>query len=914
MSKRALIIGSDADYCYIIKEFLVLRELYVTVVLNYKDGIDRLFYEKPDLTILELTARGSVENHINAIKNSNEFEIIDFTRIEGPEKGTKAVLIFDDKSRINSLFDFLRHNYSNPVTEESPDTEDEGSLGSTFYPSLLVDIYTKKRSGILSITSNTELIIYFINGSPVFAEGGDVETAIGKILLDSGKINEETYEKALDIATKNKQKFGQILFEMGITSPHELNSFLEFQIQEKILRGFYYINGKYVFKSGDDFADRIVSYQVNLSKVIYEGVKRYIDVESLDERNPVIEIDPKLKSDINSLGLKPKELRFVQLLKERSTVKDVLETSRLDKPETLKLLYFLSLFKLLSISGISPDAIGRASIEKLVREKEAAGESKETQRFTSDAENAFSMSEDIQSAFLNLTAQADAGTDDAGGFPFGASKDPVPEARAESGHETGSEELITNKSADTVEISPVSEIAGENRAEGDAQFFEPASGSHEEDGNHEASEETSDLRQHEDDWKERAFYMPETPEAQARSENQYTASEGSTDNIDLGERGEGKTPWLTEESTPGYEIELDLGPEPAEPDTEIDEESAFNPKEQGSVQAESLSPEPELELERDSDRYSTQEHTPSSGSINDLFQPYTDAVDKKETDTEISETADAEEFELILADQSPGPANAGDTQNDWMGKTHSAAFNERVTEFYSTMDEKDYYQILGVTQEAQTEEIRDAYYKLVKFYHPDVNPNADHEIKVKAEEIFTRVTTAYETLSEADKRKQYDSHEELAELKTQAKYIYEAEMAFKKGITLLVQRDYVEAEKKIREAVNMNPDEAAYLGAHAWTRFLAAEDKSAVLEEVKGSLEKALKMNEKIPENYFYLGSVYKFTNDPKKAERYYEKALELDPDYIEAKREIRLINTRKTESKNDKRVEKKFWSSIFKK
>lgn len=913
MSRRALIIGSDRDYCYIIKEFLVLRELYVTVVLNYKDGIDRLFYERPDLTILELTARGSVENDLNAIKNSNEFEIIDFTRTEGLEKGTKAVLIFDDKSRINSLFDFLRYNYSNPVTEESPDTEDEGSLGSTFYPSLLVDIHTKKRSGILSITSNTELIIYFINGSPVFAEGGDIQTAIGKILLDSGKINEEIYEKTLDIATKNKQKFGQILFEMGITSPHELNSFLEFQIQEKILSGFYYINGKYVFKSGDEFADRIVSYQVNLSKVIYEGVKRYIDVESLDEKNPVIEIDPKLKSDINSLGLKPKELRFVQLLKERSTVKDVLQTSRLDKPETLKLLYFLSLFKLLNISGISPDAIGRASIEKLIGEKEAAGESKGSQRITSDAENAFSTSEDIQSKYLNLTAQADTGTDDTGKFPFGASKDPAPEARAVRGRDTGSEEFMVNKSADTVEISEVSETAGENRAEGHAQFFEPASGSREEDGNHGVSEETSDLRPHEDDRKERVSYMPETPEAQARSGNQYTASEGSTDNIDFGEQGEGKTSWLTEEDTPGYEIELDSGPEPDEPDTKIDEESAFNPKEQGSGQSESLSPEPELELEGDSARYSTQEHT-ASGSINDLFQPYTDAVDKKETDTEISETANVKEFELILAEQSPGPANAGDPQNDWIGKTHSAAFNDRVSEFYSTMDEKDYYQILEVTQEAQTEEIRDAYYKLVKFYHPDVNPNADHEIKAKAEEIFTRITTAYETLSESDKRKQYDSHEELAELKTQTKYIYEAEMAFKKGITLLVQRDYVEAEKKIRVAVNMNPGEAAYLGAHAWTRFLAAEDKSAVLEEVKRSLEAALKMNEKIPENYFYLGSVYKFTNDPKKAERYYEKALELAPDYIEAKREIRLINTRKTESKNDKKIEKKFWSSIFKK
>jgi tetratricopeptide (TPR) repeat protein len=139
-------------------------------------------------------------------------------------------------------------------------------------------------------------------------------------------------------------------------------------------------------------------------------------------------------------------------------------------------------------------------------------------------------------------------------------------------------------------------------------------------------------------------------------------------------------------------------------------------------------------------------------------------------------------------------------------------------------------------------------------------------------------------------------------------------MTFKKGITLLIQRDYAEAEKKIREAVSMNPDEAAYLGAHAWAMFLAAENKSAVLGEAKNSLERALKMNDKIPENYYYLASVYKYTNDFRNAEKYFEKAIELDPDYIEAKREVRLINTRKTSVKNDKKIEKNFWSSLFKK
>ncbi len=55
---------------------------------------------------------------------------------------------------------------------------------------------------------------------------------------------------------------------------------------------------------------------------------------------------------------------------------------------------------------------------------------------------------------------------------------------------------------------------------------------------------------------------------------------------------------------------------------------------------------------------------------------------------------------------------------------------------------------------------------------------------------------------------------------------------------------------------------------------------------------------------------------DLRKAEINFSKAVEHDPDYIEAKRELRIIKNRKTERKNAKnlKTEKRFWSSLFKK
>lgn len=852
MSKRALIIGQDKDYCYILKEFLSLRDLYVTVVMDYKEGLDRLLYEKPDITVIESAGPEPAQTCADAIRESNDFEIIDFADGRAPGAGKKSVLLFEDKSRINSLLDYLKSAFSQPGPEQPPDTVDEGSLENTFYPSLLIDINMNKRSGVLSINSSTNLIVYFINGNPVFAEGGDIETAIGRILLNSGKIDKETYEKTVDVASRSKQKFGQILFEMGITSPHELNSFLEFQMQEKILKGFFYIKGRYVFRSGEEFADRIVLYQVDLSRVIYEGVKRYIDAAGLEESNPTIVINPKLRTEINDIGLKPKELRFVQLLKDRSTVREVLAGSRLEGPEALKLLYFLSLFGLITLSGISPDDLGRESIEKLIMENESEFAVSDTSEFHSDLESLFADLKERESE-----RRTEAGLDAGGSENLG---DDFNQAADEPGADDDSQ------AGDAVESGLGSGINAEyDEAETGPDGFESTGPA--------AIVGDSD---------EQGFYILEND----REEEQAAA--------DFGEN--------TPENEPGPVAESFRDEPPARDElsftSQLQKSGEFQfGNESYESGAETAENPPGRELE---------------SGIADLFQPYNDSEGEGDAGEEVGTPSAEENFTFM---DGAGDSGLTDTSgNEAHERDIASEFSGRVAEFHAAMEQKDYYEVLGVSRDSTLDEIRDSYYQLVKHFHPDVNPNADHETRARAEEIFTRITTAYETLSQQDKRRQYDTHEELTVLKSQAKYIYEAEMTFKKGITLLIQRNYAEAEKYIREAVQMNPEEAAYLGAHGWTKFLAAEDKSSVLDEVKNSLEKAIKMNDKIPENQYYLGCIYKHTDDLRNAAKYFQKAIELDPDYIEAKREVRLLNTRRSSVVNEKKIEKNFWSSLFKK
>ena len=72
------------------------------------------------------------------------------------------------------------------------------------------------------------------------------------------------------------------------------------------------------------------------------------------------------------------------------------------------------------------------------------------------------------------------------------------------------------------------------------------------------------------------------------------------------------------------------------------------------------------------------------------------------------------------------------------------------------MAQQDYYAVLGVPASASQDEIKKQYRKLAAKHHPDKNPNDP-----KAADTFKSISEAYQTLGDAEKRKQYDQMRQL---------------------------------------------------------------------------------------------------------------------------------------------------------
>jgi CheY-like chemotaxis protein len=215
---------------------------------------------------------------------------------------------------------------------------------------------------------------------------------------------------------------------------------------------------------------------------------------------------------------------------------------------------------------------------------------------------------------------------------------------------------------------------------------------------------------------------------------------------------------------------------------------------------------------------------------------------------------------------------------------------------------RDFFSILGLEHRTDDEEVRCAYVELAKRTHPDRYSGFGEAVKQLAEEVFGLVSEAYQNLADQERRLAYlrslRNRERDAEELEEGQRALRAELAFQRGVAALGRKDNAGAAGCFEEAVRTYPEEGEYHAWFGWAWYLTDPSAAGRLDEALEHVREGRKLAPDREKPYLFLGKLYKAADRKAIAERMFTRALQLDPDCVEAIRELRLLHMRREKSK----------------
>lgn len=247
------------------------------------------------------------------------------------------------------------------------------------------------------------------------------------------------------------------------------------------------------------------------------------------------------------------------------------------------------------------------------------------------------------------------------------------------------------------------------------------------------------------------------------------------------------------------------------------------------------------------------------------------------------------------------PTRPAETNVERMGGEETALRIE-LSAMAERMRNADAFQVLGVERTADEDEIRLAYANLAKRTHPDRFVNASAAAHRMAEEVFGFVSAAYESIGDGASRLRYLRGEadrrKLEEEVAEGQRAVRAELEYQKGEAALRSRRPDVALEHFQRAVDTYPDEGEYHAALGYAVHLSKPSDPVTLKKAYAHIQRGRKLAPDRAKPYLYLGRLALVEERVEVAEKMFGRAVQLDPDCLDALRELRLINMRREKSK----------------
>jgi curved DNA-binding protein CbpA len=244
------------------------------------------------------------------------------------------------------------------------------------------------------------------------------------------------------------------------------------------------------------------------------------------------------------------------------------------------------------------------------------------------------------------------------------------------------------------------------------------------------------------------------------------------------------------------------------------------------------------------------------------------------------------------------PSNPGALTPDLQARRDSVLLRAE------NIDRENYFSMLGVAREAPDADIQAAYYALAKAWHPDRLPPELARLRDPAAKVFSRMSEAYETLSDPAKRKRYVDVMKggggTPEEANKIQQILDAASDFQRAEILWKKNDPT-AEKYVTRAYQADPEQADYIALYAIVQ-LSKRQTDAPVDDLVKLCDRAIENHERCERAYFCRAMLKKRIGKIESAMSDFRAAYEINPKNLDAAREVRLYEMRRARLSPERR------------
>ncbi|HMJ12787.1 MAG TPA: J domain-containing protein [Polyangiaceae bacterium] len=231
------------------------------------------------------------------------------------------------------------------------------------------------------------------------------------------------------------------------------------------------------------------------------------------------------------------------------------------------------------------------------------------------------------------------------------------------------------------------------------------------------------------------------------------------------------------------------------------------------------------------------------------------------------------------------------------------AFMQEIRELTENMSGQNYYEILGIPIDAPKAAIQGAFFQLAKRWHPDRVSNQVGDLKPDATRIFSRMSEAHQVLSDERLRAEYNEVVKeggaSAGEQDEIQAVLRAATAFQKAEVFLKRNNLTSAEEHARIAIENDASQADYVALYTWIQAQKSDLDGQTLEQLITRLDTAVNAEPENPRSRWYRGQLLKRAGSYDAAMKDFRFIAERDPKHLDATREIRLYEMRRSALRN---------------